>query len=92
MGVSLCLGGFWTAGSIFNISRQISFWFLLLKEESSIDHVDPVGELLESHGSIFVAIFIVLFIFLLFVFFQLTLLERLAKADAFEDCVLSFGM
>ena len=70
-------------------------WFLVSPVErrvSSIDHVDPVGGLLESHGSIFVAIFIVLFIFLLFVFFQLTLLERLAKTDAFEDCVLSFRM
>ena len=57
---------------------------------SSVNHVDPVGGLLESHGSIFVAIFIVLFIFLLFVFIQLTLLERLEKVNAFEDRVLSF--
>lgn len=32
---------------------------------SSIDHVDPVGRLLESHGSIFIAIFIILLILLL---------------------------
>ena len=65
---------------------------LVERRVSFVDHVDPVGGLLESHGSIFVAIFIILFIFLLFVFFQLTLLERLAKVNALEDRVFSFRM